>query len=122
MLGAIFLSFFGLFFGLIGANFTGAQSKARDTERKTDINALHAKLEEYYNENSSYPLPQDLNERGSTLLPGINGEAFIDPNNNRINEGDYKYETQQCSVIGCARYKLSTKMENGEDYYKLSLN
>ena len=41
--------------GLVLNNFNGAQQKARDSTSISRMNSVHSKLEEYYNENSSYP-------------------------------------------------------------------
>lgn len=51
------------------------QASARDTQRRTDINAIHGKLEEYYNNNNGYPLTFT-----ATTLSGIDSAALKDPN------------------------------------------
>lgn len=60
-------------------SYSDAQAKARDTQRIADINSIYAKLEEYYNDNNSYP-----SEITASLLPGIDSEALIDPNKKNI--------------------------------------
>lgn len=59
---------------LVLNNFQGAQAKARDTQRVTDINNIHSKLEEYYNENNFYP-----GTFTASTFPGIDGESLKDP-------------------------------------------
>jgi prepilin-type N-terminal cleavage/methylation domain-containing protein len=67
---------------LVLNNFQGAQAKARDQQRTTDLNNLHQKLEEFFNENNYYPGSLDVNDDGnltSTDLPGIDEGSFKDP-------------------------------------------
>ena len=59
---------------LVLNNFQGAQAKARDQQRTTDINNIHSKLEEFYNENNYYP-----NTFSATTFAGLDGEALKDP-------------------------------------------
>jgi len=75
----IVIAIIAILAGLVLNNFQGAQAKARDTQRVTDINNVHSKLEEYYNENGAYP---------STIvaadLPGIDAESLNDPDGTAI--------------------------------------
>lgn len=67
---------------LVLNNFQGAQAKARDQQRTTDINNIHGKLEEFYNENSRYPSNLDVDGVGgltSADFPGIDEGSFKDP-------------------------------------------
>lgn len=59
---------------LVLNNFQGAQAKARDQQRTTDINNIHSKLEEFYNENNHYPDSIDITE-----LSGIDEGSLTDP-------------------------------------------
>lgn len=59
---------------LVLNNFQGAQAKARDQQRTTDINNIHGKLEEYYNENNAYP-----STLSASLFPGIDDGSLKDP-------------------------------------------
>lgn len=70
----IVIAIIGILAGLVLNNFQGAQAKSRDTARRTDINAIHGKLEEFYNEHGGYP-----NEvLSTTIFPGIDAQALID--------------------------------------------
>ncbi len=51
----IVIAIIAILAGLVLNNFQGAQAKARDTQRVTDINGIHSKLEEFFNENGGYP-------------------------------------------------------------------
>jgi prepilin-type N-terminal cleavage/methylation domain-containing protein len=59
---------------LVLNNFQGAQAKARDQQRTTDINNIHAKLEEFYNENNYYKSTLDAAD-----LKGIDDGSLKDP-------------------------------------------
>ncbi len=67
---------------LVLNNFQGAQAKARDQQRTTDLNNLHGKLEEFYNENNYYPSSLDVNGDSAydgEDFPGIDEGSFRDP-------------------------------------------
>lgn len=64
---------------LVLNNFQGAQAKARDQQRTTDLNNIHSKLEEFYNENNGYP-----NTVSATKLPGSDEGAYKDPQGDTI--------------------------------------
>jgi len=112
---------FGVLSGLFINSFSGAQTKALDVERKNDINHIYYKLEEHFNEYGEYPTVDELVLNSEENLPGIDQEALIDPNNKRIQQGDYKYSPTDCTAIGCAKYELSTKLEDGTTHTKKSL-
>lgn len=117
-----------------------AGGEARDVERKTDINAMHAKLEEFYNNNGYYP----QSFTASTLV-GIDPEALYDPNDGTITmsspvgtvaaagqvsmplDSDYWYVPVACGGNECQQYVLYSYLEspNGttpSPYSKTSLN
>lgn len=70
----IVIAIIAILAGLVLNNFQGAQAKARDTQRVTDINNIHTKLEEYYNDNNGYP-----NTFTAATFPGIDGDSLKDP-------------------------------------------
>lgn len=126
--------------------FSNASAKARDTQRKTDINALHSKLEEYFNENNGYP----DGALSTTLLKGIDSEVLKDADGKAIstvggfltttvaptvyvyNTAEYSYIAYGCKspgaqkVVGatCTKYTLKTYLEADAagSYTKQSLN
>ncbi len=75
----IVIAIIAILAGLVLNNFQGAQAKARDTQRVTDINNIHTKLEEYYNENNGYP-----NTFTAATFPGIDAESLDDPDGTAI--------------------------------------
>lgn len=83
----IVIAIIAILAGLVLNNFQGAQAKARDTQRVTDTNNVHSKLEEYYNENGAYPGDLDTNAVNSLTaadFPGIDAESLSDPDGNAI--------------------------------------
>ena len=144
----IVIAIIGILAGLVLNNFQGAQAKARDTQRRTDINNIHAKLEEFYNEEGGYP-NEDLT---ATLLAGIDTEALIDADGgtNQIeetfttsttaptpsvdNDNEYEYAAYGCDsatavthvdpvVQFCDKYVMRTFLEKDTNgFTKNSLN
>src|ERR1043166_3202594 len=72
----------GILAALVVTTYTGIQKKARDTERKTDINALHGQVEAYQAQNGKYPTLDELNDATfrSNNLKGLDPAALKDPN------------------------------------------
>lgn len=71
----------GILAALVITTFSGIQQKGRDTERQTDIKALHGQLEAYYAQNGRYPTLANLNDATfrSANLKGLDSEALQDP-------------------------------------------
>lgn len=93
---------------------------ARDTQRKTSINAMYYSLEEvFYEQNNYYPAYID-----EDVLPSVDPELLTDPNGNKIGEAgsDYVYEATDCREDRCSSYSLSANLENEEDFKKDSQN
>ena len=109
----------GILAALVLNTFQGVQARARDTERRTDINAIHTQVEVWYNDNNSvYP----ANAAALTVanLPGIDAEALLDPNNAAVGAGDYTYTAAPAGCdngVGgdCTSYQLWAQLEGDED-------
>lgn len=71
----------GILAGLVVTTFTGIQQKARNTERETDIKAIHGQVEAYYAQNGKYPTLANLNDSSwrSSNMKGLDQEALRDP-------------------------------------------
>ncbi len=71
----------GILAALVITTFTGIQKKARDTERQTDIKAIHGQVEAYYAQNGAYPDLADMNSGSwrTTNMKGLDPEALKDP-------------------------------------------
>lgn len=81
----IVIAIIAILAGLVLNNFQGAQAKARDTQRVTDINNIHSKLEEYYNEQGGYPGTVGQ-ANATTIFPGIDVESVVDPDGDEIED------------------------------------
>lgn len=121
----------GILAALVLNTFQGVQARARDTERTTDVNALHTQYEVYYNDNGVYPT--DAQAAVATNFPGLDPEALVDPNNNALQagadagDGQYYYSASPASCdntsTDCTSYTLSvTKESDGTVHTKNSLN
>ncbi|MCE7936221.1 prepilin-type N-terminal cleavage/methylation domain-containing protein [Candidatus Saccharibacteria bacterium CPR2] len=114
----------GILAALVLTTFQGVQARARDTERKTDVNALHTHLEVYYNDNGRYPT---LAQVTTANLPGLDPEALNDPNGNALSANApfaYVPAPTNCDNTNndCTSYTLTATMEEEANYVKGSLN
>ncbi len=81
----IVIAIIAILAGLVLNNFQGAQAKARDTQRVTDINNVHSKLEEYYNDNNAYPALTGVTSANvTTTFPGIDAQSWVDPRGGEV--------------------------------------
>jgi len=144
----IVIAIIGILATLVLTNFQGAQAKGRDTVRKTDINSLYQKLEEYYNDNGGYPdgALDGLDIDGQAVLVGTDEGVFTDEDGAGIGYTDgfvlstaeptlapadtggneYIYGAYGCTTAGaqtpvgatCSKYKLSAALEREADNYE----
>lgn len=134
----------GILAALVIVTYNGIQAKARDTERKTDVNALASHLEAYFAQSAKYPTLTQFNDNDtssatsfvSVNMKGLDREAFKDPNNSGGSPYDlasapasnvYAYEPSPANCDNgangdCTKYVLTAKLESGSDYVKNSLN
>lgn len=124
----------GILAALVITTFTGIQQQARDTERQTDINAIHSHVEAYYAQNGYYPALADLT---AANLTGLDPDALTAPGQTTAptaaapTTDRYQYAPVQAdgttacaaSDATCVDYTLSADLE-GEttNYTKNSLN
>lgn len=73
----------GILAGLVITQILGANAKARDTERKTDLNGLTNQLETYFAKSAGYPSLTDLNtdtwRKGNEVNTGDADKTLADP-------------------------------------------
>ncbi len=128
----------GILAALVITTFNGIQQKGRDTERQTDIKALHGQLEAYYAQNGRYPTLTSLNDATfrSDNLKGLDTEALQDPKGSSAtlvgapaaNSYSYVATPSGCdnSTTDCSGYTLTATLEGQIDgsgtYSKTSLN
>jgi len=128
----------GILAALVIVTYTGIQQRARDTERKTDINAVHGQVEAYYAQNGAYPALAEINTAAwrSTNMKGLDGAALQEPRGTTqalaatVSNTAYGYAvfqsdgTTACTTAAgdCAVYTLTANLEAGGTYQKASLN
>lgn len=133
----IFLAFFGILFVLVGSTFSGVQGKARDTERQTDIKAMHGQVEAYYAQNGRYPSLGNINDESwrSTNMKGLDAEALRDPDGTEMKlaaspaKDIYSYKAvgsngSDCNNTNndCTSYELVATLDDGTTFTKSALN
>ena len=125
----------GILAALVITTFTGIQKKARDTERTTDIKALHGQVEAYYTQNGRYPTLDNMNDASwrTTNMKGLDAEALKDPKGSAgtlvgaaaANAYAYAVAPAGCdngSGGDCTSYVLTATLEGGGTFVKNSLN
>ncbi len=102
-----------------------------DSERKTDINALHGQLEAYDAQNGFYPTLDNVNNPSwrAANMQGLDAQALRDPKGTTTTLGktatsiQYGYTTSGCTSTGeCTGYTLTATLSSGTSYTKQSLN
>lgn len=127
----------GILAALVITTFTGIQQKARNTERTTDIKALHGQVEAFYAQKGYYPSLTNLNDSSwrSTNMKGLDQEALKDPKGSGYtlattsSATSYSYEVANSSNASCesdnttcATYMLTATLEGGGTFAKSNLN
>lgn len=127
----------GILATLVIVTFTGQQQKARDAQRRTDINAIASHVSAYYADKGYYPTAADLNNATwrSNNAKGFDPEALKDP---KATGGDigtaaatgnqYGYVVTGCTTAdpssdanACTGYTLTAHLEaDGSTYTKQS--
>ncbi len=117
----------GILAALVLNTFQGVQARARDTERTTDINALHTQFEVYFNDNGFYPTFAVASVPAN--FPGLDEEAVNDPNGNLLvngalpapGAGDFRYHFQALPLLcdnavggNCTSYNLGVIRESDD--------
>ena len=124
----------GILATLVIVTFSGIQQKARDSQRKTDINAVQSHVEAYYASNGFYPTLTELNDSTfrSTNMKGLDPDALADPSNTSGSmaatatlKSAYGYAVTPAAcdntATPCDGYTLTAKLESSStDYVKQS--
>jgi prepilin-type N-terminal cleavage/methylation domain-containing protein len=122
----------GILAALVITTFTGIQQRARNTERETDIKAIHGQLEAYYAQNGYYPTLAVVTASGG--LPGLDPEALTPPGTGATQidsaaattlKYQYNPSPSGCDNTGtneCTGYTLEAALEGGGTYTKTALN
>jgi prepilin-type N-terminal cleavage/methylation domain-containing protein len=138
----------GILAALVVTTYNGIQERARDTERKTDLNALHSHAEAFQAENGKYPSQAQFNDATfrNANMKGLDAAALQDPkwsdaNTNCTNSGAVQLQASSTPASGCygyvatpagcdngtggdcAGYTITANLESGGTYFvKQSLN
>jgi hypothetical protein len=117
-----------------GDYFGSGSTKAQDTQRKTDINAIQGQIEAYFAQNSVYPSLAQMNSASwrSSNLRGLDSEALKDPQGTdttllstpKAHAYAYQVVPAGCNNKGtdCTAYTLTATLDTGGTYAKKSLN
>jgi prepilin-type N-terminal cleavage/methylation domain-containing protein len=124
----------GILATLVIVTFTGVQQKARDSQRKTDINAVESHVQTYYAENDGkYPTLANLQSAAwvSANLKGLDPEALKDPKGGSIagttTASAYGYAVTPANCDNgangdCTNFTVTSTLEAGGTYAKQSNN
>lgn len=124
----------GILATLVIVTFSGVQQRARDSERKTDINAVAGQLEAVYAKLGAYPTRDDVNDQAWRTANEfrLDMKAFADPTNPGTQTlagapagGAYSYEATPggCTSTTCTGYTLTATLEqSGAGTYTRSSN
>lgn len=123
----------GILAALVITTFSGVQRRARNTERETDVKAIHGQVEAYYAQNGFYPSLSNLQTDSwvQSNLQGLDLGALRAPNqgSNTVvgsggSTGNYVYAPTGCDGSGnnCSDYSLTANLEGGGTFVRDGLN
>jgi prepilin-type N-terminal cleavage/methylation domain-containing protein len=128
----------GILAGLVVTTFNGIQQRGRDTERQTDVKAIHGQVEAYYAQNGRYPTLANINDSTfrTANMKGLDPDALYDPKQDSTdatpvadtaaaNVYAYVASPANCDNAAngdCTGYVMTATLEGGGTYVKNSLN
>lgn len=126
----------GILAALVVTTYNGIQQKARDTERKTDVNAVYGQLEAYQAQNGKYPTLANLVDATfrSANMKGLDAAALTAPNGTVLDSAaatisKYQYVPapagcDNTSGNECTNFTITADLEQSgvADYVKVSSN
>ena len=122
---------------LVITTYSGIQSKARNSQRQTDVASIQTQLEAFYSQNGYYPSLANMNSDSwrQTNMKSLDDESLIDPSNTTASKTllaaaaarSYAYAVANSSgascesdATTCAQYTLTATYEgtvNGSSTY-----
>lgn len=108
----VVISIIGILTTLTIVNYVGIRERARDSERKSDLNRLSLDLEVYKIDEGSYPLTADFPGCGNPLDGPTTGETYTQEIPCDPNGGSYTYASDGVT------YDLTACLENNNDSEK----
>ena len=100
--------------------FQGAQAKARDSQRISDLETLKTALEQYFNDNDKYPADGALANFQTLLKPYVN-KWPKDPVNTSGTGYQYVYCVADVNGVAKQTYALIVRVEKPESARKSTL-
>lgn len=103
--------------GLVVVNLAGVRERARDTQRKTELNEVKKALRLYYNDNNRYPASlttwgDAFTSGGMTYMKQLPSDPLYDADD--PDSPQYAYYQSSCSG-GTNDYRLVVALENSGD-------
>lgn len=126
----IVIAIIGILSGLIISNVQGVRERARDSRRKTDLNAIQQALRLYYNDAQSFPTSSSYNIVGcgsfaapSTCAWGTSSFAVTNSGNTTTYMSKLPYDPSSSSTAAItyayssngSTYILAAELENLSD-------
>ena len=125
----------GILAAIVITTFTGVQKKARDADRKSDINAIYSQVEVYFAQNAKYPSLANMNDSAfrSANLKGLQDDALTDPKGSSATLVDtpaanaYAYAATPSGCDNgaggdCTGFTLTATLEAGGTFAKTGSN
>lgn len=128
----------GILAALVVTTFSGTQKKARDAERKSDINILYSQLEVYFADKATYPTLANLNDGAAngwrvTNMKDLKDDALKDPKGTAATlvaapaSSSYAYAVTPANCDNttgneCTGYTLTATLEGGGTFVKTGSN
>jgi prepilin-type N-terminal cleavage/methylation domain-containing protein len=125
----------GILAALVITTYNGVQQKARDTKRKTDINAIQGQVEAYNAQAGYYPTLGNLNDGAwrTANIKGLQTDALKDPKGAAATlvgapaANAYSYATTPSGCDNsagneCTTYTLTATLEAGGTFSKTGSN
>lgn len=125
---------------LVLTTYSGIQSKARNSQRQTDVQSMQTQLEAFFSQNGYYPSRTNMNDATwrSTNMKSLDTQALVDPKNPTQSStlvaapaaNSYSYEVTdsadascEADATQCAKYTLTATYEgtvNGATVFEKS--
>ena len=136
----IVIAIIGILASIVLVSLNGSRIKARDTQRKSDINSIHKALETYFTYYGSYPAEtwcdssigscntvcpcagSDWNYTTATFIGlKLRNEGFFtnlpkDPINNTSYFYDYEPINSGCPTTANCKYDIRARLEGGGNF------
>lgn len=116
----VVIAIIGVLAGLVMVNMAGVRERARDTQRKSELNEVKKALRLYYNDNSRYPASLDLTINTAFTHPTNPSMVYMkarpnDPLMDAVTKlPHYTYYQTGCTS-GTDDFRLVAILENASD-------